>query len=28
LLIAYKVIQFWTGLYGPHSDLSNVLKGF
>jgi type IV pilus assembly protein PilC len=28
LLIAYKVIQFWSGLYGPHSDLSNVLKGF
>jgi type IV pilus assembly protein PilC len=28
LMIAYKVIQFWAGLYGPHSDLSNVLKGF
>ncbi|MGA3284956.1 MAG: type II secretion system F family protein [Verrucomicrobiota bacterium] len=28
LIIAYKIIQFWTGLYGSHSDLSNVLKGF
>ncbi|MFZ0826109.1 MAG: type II secretion system F family protein [Verrucomicrobiia bacterium] len=28
LLIAYKVIQFWTGMYGPNSELSNVLKGF
>ena len=28
LLIAYKVVQYWAGLYGPHSDLSNVLKGF
>ncbi len=28
LVIAYKIIQFYTGLYGPHSDLSNVLKGF
>jgi type II secretory pathway component PulF len=28
LMIAYKVIQFWTGIYGPNSELSNVLKGF
>lgn len=28
LIIAYQIIQFYMGLYGPHSDLSNVLKGF
>jgi type IV pilus assembly protein PilC len=28
LIIAYKIVQFWTGLYGQHSDLSNVLNGF
>ena len=28
LIIAYKVVQFWTGIYGPNSELSNVLKGF
>jgi type II secretory pathway component PulF len=28
LFIAYKVFQFYTGLYGPQSDLSNILKGF
>jgi type IV pilus assembly protein PilC len=28
LIVAYEVIQFYSGLYGPHSDLSNVLKGF
>ena len=28
LMIAYKIIQFWTGIYGPHGDLSNILKGF
>ena len=28
LMIAYKVIQFWAGIYGPNSELSNVLKGF
>jgi len=28
LMVAYKVIQFWTGMYGPNSELSNVLKGF
>ena len=28
LMVAYEVIQFWIGLYGPHSDLSNILKGF
>ena len=28
LIVAYKVIQFWTGIYGPNSELSNVLKGF
>jgi type II secretory pathway component PulF len=28
LIIAYKIIQFWTGLYGQHGDLSNVLNGF
>jgi len=27
-LIAYKIVQFWTGLYGPHSALSNILNGF
>jgi type II secretory pathway component PulF len=26
--IAYEIIQFWTGIYGPHGELSNVLKGF
>ena len=28
LMIAYKIIQFWIGMYGSHSDLSNVLNGF
>ena len=28
LMIAYKIVQFWTGIYGPNSELSNVLKGF
>jgi type II secretory pathway component PulF len=28
LMIAYKIIQFWTGIYGPHGELSNILKGF
>jgi type II secretory pathway component PulF len=28
LIIAYEVIQFWVGIYGPNSELSNVLKGF
>jgi len=28
LMIAYKVVQFYYGLYGPNSDLSNILKGF
>jgi len=28
LMIAYKVIQFWAAMYGPHSELSNVLNGF
>jgi len=27
LLIAYKVVQFWSGIYGPNSDLSHILKG-
>lgn len=28
LLIAYEILRFWIGLYGPHSDLSNILRGF
>jgi type IV pilus assembly protein PilC len=28
LIIAWQIIQFYTGLYGPHSDLSKVLNGF
>jgi len=28
LVIAYEIVQFWIGMYGPHSDLSNILKGF
>jgi type IV pilus assembly protein PilC len=28
LIIGYQIIKFYTGLYGPHSDLSNVLNGF
>ena len=28
LMVAYKIVQFWTGIYGPHSELSNILKGF
>ncbi|HLX95291.1 MAG TPA: type II secretion system F family protein [Verrucomicrobiae bacterium] len=28
LIVAYKIVQFYSGLYGPHSDLSNVLNGF
>jgi len=28
LIIAYQIIQFYMGLYGPHSDLANILKGF
>jgi type IV pilus assembly protein PilC len=26
--IAYTIIQFWASLYGSHSELSNILKGF
>jgi type IV pilus assembly protein PilC len=28
LMIAYKIVQFWIGIYGPHGDLSNIMKGF
>ena len=28
LMIAYKIIQFYLGLYGPNSELSNVMNGF
>jgi len=28
LIIAYEILQFYMGLYGPHSDLSNILQGF
>jgi type II secretory pathway component PulF len=28
LFIAYKVFEFYTGLYGSNSDLANILKGF
>jgi type IV pilus assembly protein PilC len=28
LLIAYNIVQFWLGIYGPHGDLSNIMKGF
>jgi type IV pilus assembly protein PilC len=28
LAIAYKIVQFWTGIYGPNGDLSHILKGF
>jgi len=28
LVIAYQILQFYMGLYGPHSDLSNILQGF
>ena len=27
-IIAWEIIQFYAGLYGPHSDLSKVLNGF
>ena len=27
LVIAYKVIQFWMGMYGPNSDLSQIING-
>jgi len=27
-IIAWQIIQFYSGLYGPHSDLSKVLNGF
>ncbi len=27
LLIAYKVIQGWLGIYGPNSDLSHIMNG-
>ena len=27
-IIAWQIIQFYAGLYGPHSDLSKVLNGF
>ena len=27
-IIGYEIIQFYSSLYGPHSDLSNLLKGF
>ena len=28
LVIAYEIIQFWMSIYGPHGDLSNILRGF
>jgi type II secretory pathway component PulF len=28
LVIAYEIIQFWMNIYGPHGDLSNILRGF
>ena len=28
LIIAWQIIQFYMGLYGPHSDLSKILQGF
>jgi type IV pilus assembly protein PilC len=28
MMIAFKVVHFYYGLYGPNSDLSNILKGF
>ena len=28
LCIAYKVVQFWIGMYGPNSDLGKILNGF
>jgi type II secretory pathway component PulF len=28
LIVAYKVIQFWNGIYGSNGELSNILKGF
>jgi type IV pilus assembly protein PilC len=28
LIVAYQIVQFYMGLYGPHSDLSNILQGF
>jgi len=27
LAIAYKVVQFWMGIYGPGSDLQRILNG-
>ncbi len=27
LMVAYNIIQFWNGLYGPHGDLSNIMNG-
>jgi type IV pilus assembly protein PilC len=28
LIVAYQIVQFYMGLYGPHSDLSKILQGF
>jgi type IV pilus assembly protein PilC len=28
LMIAYEIVQFWMGIYGPNGDLSHILKGF
>jgi general secretion pathway protein F/type IV pilus assembly protein PilC len=28
LVIAYEIVQFWIGIYGPHSELSDILRGF
>jgi len=28
LMIAYKIVQFWSAMYGSHSELSNILNGF
>jgi type II secretory pathway component PulF len=28
VLVGYKIVQFYTGLYGGNSDLSNILNGF
>jgi len=27
-IIGYEIIRFYSSLYGPHSDLSNLLNGF
>jgi len=28
LIVAYEIVKFWNGLYGPHSELHDIMNGF